>query len=212
MIDLEIKRRFDPFADGHYYEPFYVCRDSGARYRRILGGLAWPGVNPGFAVIVAENFAKDHALDVHHLRVLDETEEPRIEDLINWCGMIEANCRNVSWCWYTCLNNRPAMEFVYPFWEKLKETGRDGFSLVNAPYAEDQRGFEFCVNMLKKHLVKDRKSLHLGEKSKLPGYLMNLQMMDLRKEQAEDYPAIAALGYAVATLASWPTAGLPQRR
>jgi hypothetical protein len=211
MIDLEIKRRFDPFADGHYYDPFYECRDSGARYRRILGGLAWPGVNSGFAVIVAEDFAKDHALDVHHLRVLDEVEEARIDDLIRWCDMVEVNCRKVSWTWYTNLNNRPAMEFVYQFRDKLQGTGRDGFSLANAPYVDDARGFEFCVNILKKHLVKDRKSLHLGEGSKLPGYLMNLPSIDVSKARPEDYPAIAALGYATATLASWPDSGLPGR-
>jgi hypothetical protein len=211
MIDLEIKRRFDPFVEGSY-EPFYQCRKTGARYRRVVGGLAWPGLNPGFAVIVAEDLKKDDALDVRHLRVLDEAEEARIEDLIRWCDMIEANCKMVSLTWHTNLNNRPAMEFVYQFRKNLQGTGRHGFSLSNAPYVDDPRGFEFAVNMLKKHLFKERKYLHLGETSKLPGYLMNLDTMELKKERAEDFPAIAALGYAVATLASWPTSGLPGRR
>ncbi len=29
-------------------------KDGEKEYRRIVGGLAWPGVKPGFAVVVAE--------------------------------------------------------------------------------------------------------------------------------------------------------------
>jgi hypothetical protein len=212
MIDIEIKRRFDPFSERYYYDAFYECTKTGKRYRRILGGLAWAGVNPGFAVVVGEDLGKDEALGVHHFRVLDEVEEARIEDLINRCDMLEIQARDISWTWYTTQSNKPAMEFVYAFWDEQRKKGRQAFSLANAPYVNDPNGFEFCVNVLKKHLVKDRKSLHLGERSNLPGYLMNLPSLDISKARPEDYPPIAALGYAVATLACWSTCGLPGKR
>jgi len=212
MIDVEIKRRFNPFSERQSYEAFYECRRSEKRYRRVLGGLAWPGLTPGFAVIVAEDLGKDEALDAHHFRVLDEVEETRIEDLINRCVMLEVNSRDISWTWYTTLNNRPSMEFVYQFQKIQREKGTHGFSLANAPYVDDPKGFDFCVNMLKKCLAKDKKRLHLGEGSKLPGYLMNLPSIDVAKARPEDYPPIAALGYAVSTLACWPTCGLPGKR
>ena len=37
-------------------------------YRRIVAGLSWSAVKPGFLVVVAEDLKKDPELGVHHLR------------------------------------------------------------------------------------------------------------------------------------------------
>ena len=45
----------------------------GAKYRRIVGGLAWPdGAKPGFALVIAEDFEEDPNLKDYRLWVLKE--------------------------------------------------------------------------------------------------------------------------------------------
>lgn len=192
-------------------EIFYQDRDTGARYRRLTGGIAWPGTKPGFAVILAEDRKHDLDVNAHHVRLLAETEEVSIERLLDWCARHELNSPEVYWTWHGNVTNKPAMQWVYRLNDKYHSQGRQQcFAMVPAPYTDNPRGFEFFVNILRERLERWRKTLHLGEKSKLPGYLLELSSEEIMKATSEDYPAIAALGYAVSALTIWPDAGLPR--
>lgn len=192
-------------------ETFYESRDTGDRYRRIVGGLAWPGTKkPGFAVIVGEEKRHDFELNAYHLRLLAEVEEVNLERLLEWCIGYEVNSPEVHWSWYGDTNNKPAMAWVYRLNDKYPNQGMRRFlSLVPAPHIDSPRRFEFCVNILRERLEQWRKTLHFGEESGLPNYLLQLGSEGITKPAGEDYPAIAALGYAISALTIWSDAGLP---
>ena len=190
-------------------EVFYEDKVTGARYRRIAGGLSWPGTKPGFAVIIGED--KKHDLDVnaHHLRLLAEVEETNIERLLDWCAGHEINAPEIYWTWYGDTTNKPSMAWVYRLNNKHRSQGRKQYlALAPAPYIDSPKRFAFYVNILRGCLERWRKTLHLGEKSKLQSYLVQLGSEEVVKATSEDYPAIAALGYVVSALTIWSDASL----
>lgn len=207
MISVVKKTQIDPLNGGA--QTFYHEWNSLRKFRRILGGLAWPGVKPGFAVVLGEEWQKDYEVDVYHLHWLAEVEEVNIERLLEWCSFFEVMSPDVDWQFFGDVRNKPAMSFWFDMQDKFMEKRRRGFSIVKAPYADSPRSFQFLVNNLWRHLTPGRKTLHLGAGSKLAGYLTELAPEEIVKASEEEYPAIAALGYAVATLSAWPDVGLP---
>ena len=57
-----------------------------AQYRRIVAGLSWPAVKPGFVVVVAEDLKKNQERGVNHLRVLAEGEDSNLKELLRKCS------------------------------------------------------------------------------------------------------------------------------
>jgi hypothetical protein len=190
-------------------EVFYENRVTGARYRRIAGGLAWPGTKPGFAVIIGEDRKHDLDVNAHHLRLLAEVEEANIERLLDWCAGHQINAPEIYWIWYGDTTNKPLMTWIHRLNGKYRSQGRQQhLALAPAPYIDSPKRFGFHINILRECLERRRKTLHLGEQSKLPSYLVQLATEEVVKAIAEDYPAIAALGYAVSALTIWPDASL----
>lgn len=206
---LRLERKSNHYT-GFKTKTWFRNKETEARYKRVVGGLAWPSIRPGFAVILAEDWDEDPHLKARHFRLLAEAEEGEIQEILEWCRVMHVNSSEAHWCWYGERNNKPAMSFCSRMNRNLYEQGMLGVRIANAPYADDPRGFEFCVNILKEHLRPERKTLHLGEQSALPGYLMNLSSRDIIRASAQDYPAIAAAGYAMAALAVFRYSGLPR--
>jgi hypothetical protein len=59
------------------------------------------------------------------------------------------------------------------------------------------------INILRHRLHPDKKSLHLGASKILPGALQEIAVDELASATDTDFPAVAALGYAVAALTEW---------
>ena len=198
-MNIEIKAVYDPNEEG--FEKFlYRDMDNGRHYQRIVGGLAWPGIKPGFAVILGENLRKDYDLNAHHIRILAEFESLDIEELFKWCVFSH------SWFkgeWYLSLENKPMMGLVY------NDNRFEHLSIGRAPYSADPKGFRFYVAIFRRHLQSEKKTLHLGENSRLPSYLLELDTKDISTADIDEFPAVAALGYALTTLDLWDSAGRP---
>ena len=158
-------------------------------------------------MILGEDAEKDIEMNVYHYRILDEKEDLDIDQLLAWCEMTEINS-SVGWQWYGNPQNKTAMAFVWPRRDKAEKEGRRILSIAPSPYTDNSKGFEFALNLLRRRLKKDHKTLHLGADSRLPSYLSALSSTDLKDATAEDHPAVAALGYAVAALETWPESGL----
>jgi len=205
MLQLRTKLIFDPLSD----DSMIACIDPDTKnkYRRVVGGIAWPGVEPGFAVVVGEDADRDDEMDAYHYRVLDEYQAQEIDLLLAWCEMTEINS-SVGWTWYGNPKNKAAMAFVWPRRDKVEKAGRRILSIAPAPYVNDAKGFEFCLNVLRRRLMADHKTLHLGADSRLPSYLTALSSTDLKDANPEDHPAVAAIGYAVAALETWRNSGI----
>ena len=198
-MNIEIKVIHDPNEEG-FQKFLYRDLDGGRHYQRILGGLAWPGVKPGFGVILGEDLRKDYDLNAYHIRVLAEFETSDVEELLKWCVFSHGWFRGE---WYSTLENRPILSLVY------NDNRFEHLSIGRAPYSADPKGFGFYIAILRRHLTLEKKTLRLGNNSKLPAYLLELDAKDMSTSSIENYPAIAALGYALTSLDLFDSAGRP---
>jgi len=167
--------------------------------RRIIGGLAWPHVNKaGFAVMVAEERELDRGLNARHIRILAEVETADTSDLnglFRRCIELQDESeRSIRWFGDTA--NTPMMDLLRKFNEGQ---GRERLSLFPGKYINDFHGLRAYIGVINELTEPNRKVLHFGEMIKLPACLQEFQKEDVAKS-ASEFPAIAALGYAVSEL------------
>jgi len=168
------------------------------KYARILGGLSWPGTKPAFVVVVAEDLIEDPTLKARHVRVLAEIEEPNLQTLFQKC--LDLRDRYQVEDFYGNRENSLMMDFLYEFNRNLKE-GVSPLGLWLAPFPEE---LKFHVYVVRQFLEQGKKILHFGEKSVLRGYLMELGKEEAMRAGVLDYPPIAALGYVLSHIKSYP--------
>jgi hypothetical protein len=171
-------------------------KESKVKYGRIIGGLAWPAVSSWFALVVAEDFDEDPS-KIRHIRVLAEIEDQDPEPLFQKC--LELRQRYQIQDFFGNSGDKPMMELLRDFNRDLEDVS--SLSLCLAPFPED---FAYHVRVIRERLNQDKKTLHFGEKSILPGCLMELSPEEATKGSVYDHPAIAALGYAVSYFKSHP--------
>lgn len=191
MIKCEVKPGEDVGDPG--IESF-TDDQTGAKYRRIVGGMAWPdGGKPGFAVVIAEDFDEDQNLKDRHLWVLREVEETDVATLVRRCQDLRETFHAKEW--FGNRRNESMRAFLYHLQKDVDF--KDRFSFSPAPHADDPQGLGYYMPLIKE-CIDNRKFLHFGEGSKLPGYLA-MGPETLNQDPAE-YPPIAALGYALSCL------------
>ena len=173
-------------------------KETGKRYARIVVGVGWPRIKPGFAVVVGEDFNEDPSLKTRHLWIFAEIEEEDLETLFQKC--LESRDRYQIETFLANTDNRPMMEFLYDFKRGLKE-GIYALSFGKAPFPED---LEYHGLIIQSRIRQGEKSLHFPEKTLLKGYLMEIGKEEIRKADVLDHPAIAALGYALSHIKSYP--------
>lgn len=169
---------------------------------RITGGLQWPTLtDPGYAVIIGEDWQMDETIQMRHMYVLAEKESLKIDELLKWCEIEEIRTpKEIQFYWHTDNRNRPCMEFVWQIRKQSRERGKYGtLSIVPAPYVDHPEGKPFLVQNLLKYLSTEPSSLHIADNSPLRG--------KLAATKDEPCNAVLALGYAVSALATWPTTG-----
>lgn len=173
-------------------------------YRRVVAGMQWPGPRPGFAVIVGEEEDEDPFLHENHIHIINEIDGGNIpgrESVGFMRRLSELRGLYGIESIYGNPNVKSMQSMLSHFNETLPDKGRSGIHIESAPLIDDKRCFDFCVQIVRKRLVESRKTLHLGKESSLPGILAAAG--EVMGAKAEDYPAIAALGYAVGALDSW---------
>lgn len=168
---------------GNSVGDYFEHTESGRKFRRIVGGFAWPGKKPGFAVAVGEELEPDPNTKRRHLWVIGETEHFNIEVLARRAAEF-LKIYHVE-AFYGNSNIEPLMRLLR----------YSGLSLYEAPYADNEHSFPFYMATIHGYLEPE-KYLHFGENSKLRGYLMEVNPENTSQD-AEGFPAIAALGYAV---------------
>lgn len=199
------------FADGTTY---FTDNDTREDYRRVYGGVAWPGKRPGFIVLVGESMTPDGAVREHFYRMLIEAEEQDVPALLRRCielktatgiGLLKSVRHNtyITDGWFADTSYLPGMEIVRSLNDEAIERKKESLHLSDAPGGDGKDGFIFCYNVLRGLLSRNKKVLHLGEQSKLPSLLLEVSPEKLIKASPQDYPSIAALGYAVAALVNW---------
>jgi hypothetical protein len=176
---------------GEYFET-----TDGRQYGRIVGGLAWPqGGKPGYHVVIAENLGEDIRLKARLMTVIKEAETVDVAGLVRFCQDRQAECQVQDW--YGNTENKPMMAVFYQLTQD--EPSQRQFNLCRASHAGDPQGLGYFLPVIKEFLKGNRKILHFREGSKLPGYLAEMGPETLNRNP-EEYPPIAALGYALAEL------------
>ena len=188
MALIEKKKRDWPTT-----ESYLINVKTEERFNRVVGGIAWPGKNPGFLVVIGEDHEKDQTLQNRHYRILAEYSSLSLNDLVRRGSEFSANfCAHP---FYGDEKERWAMEHMR----------KSGFylNLTAAPFVDDPTAFKGYMHTIRELAHPTAKSLHFGSESHLPAHLAALtpdDMMTTAKVAFEQYPAITALGFAVFAL------------
>jgi len=177
---------------------YYYDSDTPAEYRRIVGGVGWPsGGLPGFIVVVAEDYHPDLTLNLRHFRLLTEYSNHDMPKLVK--RLYDFQNLYLVEPWHGEDDNEQMMHFVSKFNENLGHK-KKGIYISAAPFIDDSHSLRFYAHQIKSLMSVAKKILHFGEASQLPGQLSMLSPDDVQTKQVQGYPAVAALGYAVAGL------------
>ncbi|MHC4623704.1 MAG: hypothetical protein ACYS4W_07355 [Planctomycetota bacterium] len=164
-----------------------------ARCIAIYGAVAWPGENPGFAVVIGMIYSK--------MYLLAECECSTIPDLVNKCGIFNSDFRFNSAPrgrrWYGDYENPDAREYI----QKMNQKNRDcpfhfyGSSDLN----ERDKPYAYLLPELKYYL--DKGMLVLKDDSKVLEYMHVISDDPLEwTMKIGAYPAIEAVGIAAIKL------------
>ena len=196
-----IQERFFPFTLGPQWRTrCFVHQNTGEKFRYVVGGFAWPGTKPGFGLVVGIGYDDDPSQRYPVLQCLAEIEEPDIVRLIR--ESVRLRKEYMAFYWYGDLEN-PLNEFLYSINKDLREMKEPDFWLTSPHNLRQPGSFGYYARLIEDNLKADKKLLFLGECSKLKGYVSDFPLEAGVKGTAEEYPAIAALGYAVASARSY---------
>ena len=167
---------------------------------RIVGGIAWPGEKPGFIVIVGEELYPEIGGKVYNCHLLNEHEDPDVNRLIEKC--IEFIKFYKVICFFG-RNDKHIIDYIYHWNMTVRKSGQPRFDIDYATNSKEGL-IGYHIKILLERLNINRKSLHLSEHSKLPGYLQEISSDKICSATDAQYPAVAALGYAVTELTLYP--------
>lgn len=188
----------------------YQNPEFGESYRRVAGGLAWPALpEPGYLVVVAEQWARDDGLGARGLRILAEREASTVAELHRGCLEMRKLCQVESWL--TDMGRRHEVNLFLRQNQNLQV--RKDVYLEAAPYAREGAKLGLYAQLILELVQPGRKILVFGTDSQLTGYLLGRTAEDMR-EPAARYPRLAALGYAVAEMVTrepWDAAAPPPK-
>ena len=178
------------------YEVAYskdVGRGESNIYRRVAGGVGWPGSGRnGFLVVLAEDMDEDLEHNVRHLHRLAELEE--------WEGLSFTTLPPMFAAMSFLSGNKgvhPWYGLECPSWEDMLRYNRDRAALKRSPLRITQLrdpDFERMMGAIFRRTT-TQKTLHLG-KSNIPAALARLGR-DVSGENFTDHPMATALLMAV---------------
>ncbi|MBW2065013.1 MAG: hypothetical protein JRJ03_08775 [Deltaproteobacteria bacterium] len=183
--------------------------DREVEMTRVVAGLGWPAEKPGFLVVVGEElffeppFPKTGVEFRYH--VIAESEQTDLSKLIK-TATASKNRFEIQ-TYYARLKSSKSKEL--PALHYLEQHNRTAFAqgvaplyVVEAPFAEDRGLLSFHLNVVKGLLRPEKRTLFIPPTSALNAALLEVPD-DVSRVKDVDFPAVAALGYAVAALVTW---------
>ena len=179
---------------------FIVYEGKEYEIGRVAGGVAWPGFEQGgyVAILGEERFPRIREKE-HHIHLLDEAEEPDLTSLLKRCEDLSNHCRSKRFNLELFIGRED--EINWPHFDLWCANSRVNHFITHAPKS-DNDAIGYHVNTLKNR--EDKGKLHLPEWCKLRGYFNELGKNDVPTATDLQYPAIAALGYGVSYLTTYP--------
>jgi len=185
----------------------------------VYGGVAWPGKQPGFAVIIAMMYEKH--LDSHDIYLLEEYESFDTRELVRQCGAMDARYKPAMWIGDNRNNaadkliNEMASELQSPATPVLPKSrqrpwvARRSFCVFPTMMTEMNQLYSYMLPHLKRLLDPGRRVLYLKD-SKVLSYLSAIEESGIADLKFGAYPAIEALAFAVIEMRSHYPAGRPE--
>jgi len=179
-------------------EFLYLDRKRDQVYRQVAAALAWPqATKPGFLVVVGEESRPELENGKRVLWVLAEQEAAGPAEIYRHYR--EMSAKFLLREWYGDSSNRAMMQLLRQQLREVQGEKLLPLVILAAPYHDDPQGLLFYVQTVNELVKSSQKLLFFGENSSLPGNFLTLSPEEL-KGKAEEYPPVAALGYAVTAL------------
>jgi hypothetical protein len=191
---------------------YWVDKETGATYGRVIGGLGWPGSRDGFLVVAGVARVEDTDLEAFPITVLGETSAPDVDQLLR--EVLKAGNDFSPDRIYADTENLGMMEVLNEFNRDRRRRGLNPLRLSPSPMVDMVEGsgqLSFYLQLIKKLTRPNRKVLFFGPGSNLPGYLLGLSREDAGKAAILDHPPVAALGVVLAVLTTWRRHREPSR-
>ena len=177
---------------------FFSDAVNAREYRRIVGGVAWPhNDQQGFICVIGEGSHLIRRLRLRPNYLLAEYQVNDIERLIK--RMYDTQNKYLVNYWYGDTDNAPMLHFVDRYNRKIPR-GKKGLYLSDAPFMDDPHNLRLYTHLIKSQVLPNKKILNFGEQSLIPANLNSLSPEDAQSKKAENFPIVAALGYALSAL------------
>lgn len=177
-------------------EVVYQNPELGESYRRVVGGLAWPALpEPGYLVVVAEDWSRDDGLKARKLRILAEREAATVAEMYRSC--LELRKLFHVGTWRADMENKQEVNLFLRQYLEL-HFNQDVY-LSAAAYSRGDALLGTYAQLILELVQPGRKILRFGEASQLNSYLVTRNPEDMKKP-ARQFPPLAALGYAAAEI------------
>ncbi len=155
--------------------------------RAIYGGVAFPGKNPGSAVVLAMD--KEKHGDSHDIHLLDEIESFDIRELLRQCRALDY--RYEPKLWIGDRSNDAAYHFIR---ELNAERKVRRFGLYQTPILQMEQLYPYILAQIRGLLDPKKRQLFLKD-SKVANYLSGIEPEQVVDMQLGEYPAIEALAF-----------------
>lgn len=181
---------------GKFDGKIYKHNDRVIRFQRVYGGLAWPGTDKGWLVVIGE---EEHYAD-RHMYLLAEAYCDTADELITLANRITPELDVSQWYGRHVGGTREYLDHKN---SQAFNAGKRNLSVYEAPGPENDDKLLFHVNILLDCVKPESKGLHFFEDSSLPAKLQGVQGQ-IHQMTCIDHPAVAALGYVVSEMVMHP--------
>ena len=198
-----LKVRKDQFNGRRYYED----QRTGVKYRRLVGGIAWPfGSDDGACVVLVESYSPDFETQRQKVFRLEEFVSPDINTMLKWVHACQTDIYVVDW-----ITPRESlyMELLHQYNDDLARLRRPTISAYSPPQWDRQESLRYYLRLLERR-VRTEKTIHFGDVSIIRDQCVALaKSTDNHYRRLEEFPGPAALLYALAEIDLRPPDNLP---
>jgi hypothetical protein len=173
---------------------------------RLVGGISWPGIRtdpnrkvlvPGSVVMVGEERMPDKSMrPTYHLYLIDSFESQNMDELIDKAIDWRISEKVDMWLGR---KDRDHDKFIHHWNKEIREKSKPKFKYFSAIQSKTN-SIAYHFNVISHCIQKDVKILHNLAEKRAGIDLQTITSKSMMSIDANEYPAIAALGYAVTYL------------
>jgi hypothetical protein len=191
--DIREELRNSHFITAPLGHPFSQ-RELEIKCKGVYGGVAFPGKNPGFAVVIAMD--KEKRGDNYGIYLLDETECFDIRELIRLCDVLDQKYEPKLWIGDR--SNDAGYHFIRELNAERQKSEKQArrFNLYQTPILHMENLYPYILGHIRSLLDPDNRQLFLKD-SKIVNYLSAIETGKVVELQLGEYPAIEAIAITV---------------